>query len=447
MTKLQEMQKQLREQIALAKSLKAQADDEGQEFGETEEARLDACLSEIETLEADIEAEKARQVRLQGKFEAIAARGQSAGSAVRPTAPLRRTAVEVGRTLADDDPQRGYRTPREFLMDVLDAGRTGRMTERLRPLATAGSDEQGEYSDAYGGFLVPETFSPNLLQVGAENDFTTGRTQVIPMATPTVRIPARTDKTHTTSVSGGFTVSRRAETVEPTASRGVFEQVVLNAHTLMGAAYATEEILTDSPISFAAIIQAGFSSEFTSKLLEEKLNGTGVGEFEGVSNCPATVSITKETGQAADTIVYENVIKMRAQVWGYQNAIWHANHDCYPQLAQLSGIVGTGGSLVWQPSAQEDRPDMLLGRPIFFTEYAETVGDAGDIMVCNWSQYLEGLYQGMQSAASIHVRFLNHEQCFKFWLRNDGRSWWRSALTPKKSAKTLSPFVKLAARA
>lgn len=446
MTRLQQMQQKLRELMVSARELKAQAEDESREFTAEDEARLDGVLAEIETVEADIEAEKAKQVRLRGKLEVIEGRGQALGNAVRP-APARRTQVEVGRTLADDDPSRGYRSPREFLMAVIDAGRTGRMEERLRPLATAGSDEQGEYSDAYGGFLVPETFSPNLLSVGSDSDFTVGRTTQIPMATPTVRIPARTDKDHSTSVSGGFTVSRRAETLAPTASRAAFEQVTLNAHTLMGAAYATEEILTDSPISFAAIIQAGFNDEFGSRVLSEKLNGTGVGEYEGIMNCPALVSVAKEAGQAADSIVYENVIKMRAQIWGYQDAIWHANHDCYPQLAQLSGIVGTGGSLVWQPSAQEDRPDMLLGRPIYFTEYAETVGDAGDIMLVNWSQYLEGVYQGMQSAASIHVRFLNHEQCFKFWMRNDGRSWWRTAMTPKKGANSLSPYVRLAARA
>ena len=63
-----------------------------------------------------------------------------------------------------------------------------------------------------------------------------------------------------------------------------------------------------------------------------------------------------------------------------------------------------------------------------------------------WSQYLEGYRQDMQMAESIHVRFLNHENTFKFWVRNDGAPWWRSALTPHKSSDTLSPFVTLAAR-
>ncbi len=164
-------------------------------------------------------------------------------------------------------------------------------------------------------------------------------------------------------------------------------------------------------------------------------------------NNDALVSVAKETGQAAATIVYENVIKMRARMWGYHNAIWLANHDCLPQLMLMNQSVGTGGVPVWQPSGREDHPDILLGRPLVFTEYMQTLGTAGDLMCTNWTQYLEGTYQPLQSAESVHVRFVNHERCFKFWMRNAGACWWRAALTPKNSSATLSPYVRLATRA
>jgi hypothetical protein len=57
------------------------------------------------------------------------------------------------------------------------------------------------------------------------------------------------------------------------------------------------------------------------------------------------------------------------------------------------------------------------------------------------------VYQPLQSAESLHVRFEYNERTFRFTMRNDGRCWWRSAITPKKSSTTLSPFVTLAARA
>jgi HK97 family phage major capsid protein len=448
MNEVQKLQARLRELRAEAKGLKAQAENDAEAFGDDDEKRLDAVLAEMETVEADIEAAQAKQVRLREKFE----RAGSGDPRTAETLAQRGTRVYAGRPSglevgADLAASQLYRTPREFLLEVIEAGQ-GRMSERLRPMAAAGSDEQGTYADQYGGFLVPETFLPQLLTTDFDGDPTAGRTQQIPMATPTVRIPARVDKDHSSgSVSGGFTVARRIETAAATASRQSYELISMVANNLFGLAYATEEILTDSAVSFAALLQAGFRDQFASHLLDEKLRGTGVGEFEGILNTPSLVSVAKEGGQSADTIVYENVIKMRARCWGYANAFWLANHDTYPQLAQMSMDIGTGGSAVWQPSVVPDRPDMLLGRPIVFSEYAETLGDKGDLILANWSQYLEGTYQGMQQAASIHVRFLNHEQTFKFWMRNDGRSWWRTALTPRKGASTLSPFVTLDARA
>jgi HK97 family phage major capsid protein len=222
------------------------------------------------------------------------------------------------------------------------------------------------------------------------------------------------------------------------------EQFSLNATNLTGLNYTTEELLQYSPVSVAALIAAGFKDEFLVKGIDEKINGSGVGEPEGVMNSPAIISVAKEVGQAADTITYTNILAMRARCYGYGNAVWIANHDALPTLAKMSFVVGTGGSAVFVPNTN---PATLLGRPLFFTEYAKTVGDTGDILLINPTQYLEGTLQPMQSAESVHVRFETHERTFKFWIANDGKSWWRAALTPKNSTATLSPFVKLDARA
>jgi hypothetical protein len=53
----------------------------------------------------------------------------------------------------------------------------------------------------------------------------------------------------------------------------------------------------------------------------------------------------------------------------------------------------------------------------------------------------------MDFQESIHVRFAQNEKAFRATTRNDGQLWWRTALTPKKGANTLSPVVTLAVRA
>ncbi len=346
------------------------------------------------------------------------------------------------------DPCKGFKTPREFLTSVMEVGRTHRCEdERLRFLAAVGSDEAGGYSDPYGAFLIPSGFMPQLLQIAAEADPTAGRTTRIPMSSPRVAIPARSDKTHTTSISGGLRFYRRAESQTVTATRMTLEQVELVATPLMGISYATEELMTDSAISFAALIEAGFRDEYAAKILDEKINGTGDAMYEGIINTPALVSITKETGQDADSIVFENIIKMRARCWRFQDAIWLYNHDCLPQLMQLVMTIGTSGVPMWQTSARDGEPDRLLGRPAFPTEFCPTLGDKGDIILGNWSQYLEGTYQQLESAESLHVRFEYNERTFRVTARQDGRCWWRAAITPRKSSDTLSPFVTIDARA
>lgn len=353
-----------------------------------------------------------------------------------------------------EDPKKGFKSHRQYLRCVLQAGMGASVPKNLEFMrasnhykntiqAVVGSDEHSTFADPFGGFLIPEAFSPDFLSLSPEADPIGGRTMKVPMEAPTVRIPARADKDHRTSVSGGLIVSRRAEADTTAATRKKYEQVVLQANGLFGISFATEELLTDSPISFIAILEQSFNDEFTSRLIDERLNGTGVGEFLGINNSPALITVPKEGGQTLDTLNFKNVINMRAQVWKYENSIWLANHDTIPQLAALND----GTNHIFLPSAREDIPDMLFGRPIVFSEYLEKIGDAGDIICANWSQYLEGILTPMNSAESVHVRFVNHERTFKFWMRNDGRPWWNVALTPKKSDKKLSPFVRLAERA
>ena len=405
-----------------------------------EMTRFNALTAEADGLDAEAKSAREFAARIEansaalGSYVAPAPR-KIVGSAHEPA---------VVREAVIDDPKRGFRTPREFLQAVM-AQKGAPKDERLKLLATAGSDEAGGYSDAYGGFLIPTAFSPNMLQTQAEADPTAAFTQKVPMGSPRVQIPARVDKSHSTSVSGGLRWYRRAEADTSSSSRVQFDMITLNATGLLGLAYATEEILMDSAVSFVALLESGFRDEYGAVIANEKINGVA-GGMTGVVGHACTISVAKETGQAADTVEYANVIKMYARCYGKDRAIWLANHDVLPQLMQLNQAVGVGGAPVWQPSAREGAPNTLLGRPIFFTEYCATVGDAGDLILGDWSQYLEGTYEPMQSGESMHVRFVNHERAFKFWTRNAGTPWWSSVLTPKAGA-TLSPFVTLAARA
>jgi HK97 family phage major capsid protein len=312
---------------------------------------------------------------------------------------------------------------------------------------TAGSDEHGEYDLSRGGFLVPSAFSPEVLKVEAEMDPSAGLTRNIPMTAPILNIPARTDKNHTTSVTGGLRVYWGAETQAATTSRTQVESVQLVAKNMTGAYYVTEELLSDSPTAVQQMLADSLAEEFPSEIFNAKIRGTGAGQYEGILNSPALVSVSAETGQAADTIIYDNIINMMARLWkrGAAKIMWLANHEAFPQIAKLTQGSGATATPIFNVGAN-GAPSTLGGYPIYFTEYASAIGDLGDIVLVNWNEYLEGVLQTTQMSESVHVRFLENERCFKAWTRRDGRGWWRSALTPKKGSSTLSPFVTLAAR-
>jgi HK97 family phage major capsid protein len=315
----------------------------------------------------------------------------------------------------------------------------------------AGSDEQGGYADPYGGFLSPPPVLSEFVLGTPEADPTAGRTLALPMTVPELSVSARVDKNHSTSVSGGLTVTRTPETVARTSSRMEFEQIVLRATSLHGLTFATEEILTDSRPAFVAILSAAYADEFGAAMLREKIRGVGGSEYLGVLNSPAKIVVAKEAGQAADTVLAENIMAMTLRAWRYDRCIWICNPNTRSQLARAVLVVegSTGGGIVklFQPAQAEGSPDRLDGRACYFSEFASTLGDEGDIILCDWSQFLEGTHQPLGGVESMHVRFVEHERAFKFWTRNAGAPWWRAPLTPANGTATLSPIVTLAARA
>ncbi len=425
-----------------------------------EQVKLDANRTEIQALSGKIDRENeiAKYVQESGQATGSGAANSGFDSAV-PGAVVKYVTRQKQRRISsckagfEADPKVGFANPRDFIMCVLAHGDQDVRTAedpRLRFLAAAARDEQGTYSDPYGGFLVPMGFHPELLMVEPEDDPIGARTTKVPMEVPRIEIPARTDKNHSTgSVAGGLTVTRRAETQAEQSSLMQMERVALVATSLFGLNYTTEELLADSPISFAALLATGFKQQFAARLVNERLFGTGVGEFEGVMNAPCLITVAAISGQKK-TITYQNLIQMMSQCWHYEKALWLYNHDCLPQLMQLyfspAGVTNALAVPVWQTSAREGEPDLLFGRPAVASEFCQTMGTTGDVILGNWAEYLEGTYEPVNSAESIHVRFTNHERTFKFWMRNAGRAWWRSALTPRRSASTLSPFVALATR-
>jgi HK97 family phage major capsid protein len=192
------------------------------------------------------------------------------------------------------------------------------------------------------------------------------------------------------------------------------------------------------------------SAEIRFKLIAALISGTGAGQPLGVLNAGCLVTVSKETGQTAQSVVVENLVNMWSRLTpeSAQNAVWCINKDVEPQLFTMGITVGTGGSPIFMPAGglSQSPYNTLLGRPIIPLEQCSTLGQVGDVILADWSQYV-AIDRGLQTASLIHVKFVYDETALRFVYRFDGEPWPASAITPYSgSSNTLSPFVTLATR-
>lgn len=350
----------------------------------------------------------------------------------------------------------GYDELWQFARDVYKSTVSGGfVSEKLQSwnghIKEAGLMEGSDMSQ--GGALVPTEFRNQILEIAIEDAIIRQRAMQIPMATSSVRIPYVKDASHAASTHGGIIIYRPDEGAALTASNATYGNVELNLHKLAGLVHVTTELLEDSPISMQPLLTRQFGEAIGFQEDEDFINGTGAGMSLGALNAPALISVAQETDQPADTIVTQNLAKMwsRLHSRGQRNAVWLANLDTFPQFYELTVNVGTGGSIVGIIGNDiTGAPIMqIMGRPLILTEHMQTIGDKGDVLLADWSQYLIGSKAGSSAAkfaSSIHLKFDEDKTSFRFIMRVDGQPWNPTALTPKHSTITLSSFVTLDAR-
>ncbi len=249
---------------------------------------------------------------------------------------------------------------------------------------------------------------------------------------------------------GGLRAYRASEVETPTASKTDLGKWECTLSDLKALVYVTDRLLNDAP-ALESLIMQQMPQEFQFKLQDEILNGEGGSKCKGIVGDTATVSVAKETGQTAATIVAENIMKMYTRCWGRSRgkAKWYYNQELDYELFTMGISIGTGGVPVFLPAnGLSSQPySTLFGKPMIPVEQCQALGTVGDIVLGDFSEYALIKKGGINTASSIHVKFLTDEMTFKFNWRINGKPKWNNVLTPYKGSSTLSPFVTLATRA
>ena len=249
---------------------------------------------------------------------------------------------------------------------------------------------------------------------------------------------------------GGVRGYWAAEAGTKTASQPEFRQVSMRLKKAVALVYTTDELLNDAA-TLEAYLMRVYPEELNFLVEDAIINGTGAGMPLGILASGADYSVAKETGQTAATVNAINIIKM----WTHRyvaktDYVWLLNQEVEAQLLQLNLEVGVGGQLAYMPPGGLSVAPYgtLFGRPVLPVEYCAALGTVGDIILMSPSEYYMISKGGVESASSIHVKFVNDETVFRFVLRVDGQPAWAAPLSPYKgTASSISPFVTLATRA
>lgn len=414
-----------------------------------QEARDDAISAELTALDADI----ARVERQMDRQRALGGT-QDANEGVDQ------------RTAGERDPGNRFASLGDQMRAIMVAGAPGgQVDQRLQAFGGfhAGPTGMSEGIASDGGFLVQSDFVGDLLQNAYDQDELASRVRRIPIGPNSNGLRANgIDETSRANGSrwGGIQAFWTGEAGLKRDSRPKFKQISMELFKLTGLCYATDELLQDTTALESWITQA-FSDEFAFKIGDAIMNGTGTGMPLGFLNSGCTISVPKETGQAANTLIANNILAMwrRMPARNRKNAVWLINQDVEIQLYSLmllvknvAGTENVGGLAFPQvqyqpPGTNGNQYGTLMGRPVIPVEYAATLGTAGDITLADLTQYLAIDKGAIKKDTSIHVRFIYDETCFRFVYRFNGQPIWQVPLTPYRGTTTVSPFVTLQTRA
>ena len=140
--------------------------------------------------------------------------------------------------------------------------------------------------------------------------------------------------------TNGIRAYRQVEAASAIATKPVLDLATLRLKKLMALVPTTDELLDDAN-ALTSYLPQKVALSIRWKANESILFGAGNGILVGCMNAGAIVTVAtvvKESGQATQTLVPQNLAKMIARLppGSFTNAVWIINNDVLPALFTLS---------------------------------------------------------------------------------------------------------------
>ena len=250
--------------------------------------------------------------------------------------------------------------------------------------------------------------------------------------------------------TNGIRAYWQGEAASAIATKPVLGLSTLRLKKLMALVPTTDELLDDAN-ALTSYLPEKVADSIRWKTNESILFGAGNGVPIGALTAGATVTVAKESGQATQTLLPQNLAKMisRLPTGSFARSVWIINNDVLPALFTLT----LGNYPIYLPNGlsvggiQVSPYGSLLGRPVFVSQHANSFSGQGDVLLVDLSYYQTITKAGgLQTATSMHLYFDADLTAFRTTFRMDGQSKVSAPIAPAKGSATMSPFIQLGAR-
>lgn len=393
-----------------------------------------------------VKAVSSLESKLESKVEAAA---EKAVEKALDALPEVKANMNASVQVTVDEADREFKSVGENLKAIANQIRNGQVAPRMKALhamnikANLGSNET---VPSQGEFLLEPTLVADFLKPVHEEGPFTSRAKRMPVGANSNYgwIPGVDETSRATgSRWGGVRGYWLAEGETLTATQPKFRRINWELHKLAVLQYATDEILADTAL-LNSIISQSAAEELSFLANDAILRGTGAGQPLGILNSGAVISAVRTN---ATNIDHDDILRVVARTNSarFARSVWFANPDAAPEIDSLNFTAGSTGILSPYVTYTAEGVTMLRGRPVIYNEFSPTLGQVGDLLLADMTDYLMWEKGGVQAATSIHVQFLTDQTAFRFIYRCDGQPATYTAMTRYQSTDTESPYVGLAA--
>lgn len=265
-------------------------------------------------------------------------------------------------------------------------------------------------TDANGGYLVPESWSNELIRELALQSPVLNLAKIIQTTGG--------DTFNQPVVANAQSYAITAEEGAISASADTFTNVAFGAYKLAAIIKVSNELLADSAYDIDAEVRDGAAEALGDSLAAYLATGTGSSQPQGIKGATTGKTAASTTAVTSDELldlVYSVNQRNRA------NGAFVCSTDLLKAVRKLK--TSTGGDYIWQPSYVDGQPATLLGYPVYEDGKLEALTTGKTVAV--FGDFRRGF--GIRRAGQVEVAvdpsvyFANDQVAYRVKLRVDSR--------------------------